>query len=395
MMTFHVQEHFSARLEALRVSRTYKSERPLDGPQGAAVRAAGAAGPLVNLCANNYLGLANDPRIVEAAREALATWGYGMASVRFICGTQTPHLQLEQKLAAFLHAEAAVLFSSCFDANAGVFECLLDAQDVVLSDELNHASIIDGIRLCKARRLRYRHADMDDLAAKLAECGESRIRLIVTDGVFSMDGTVARLPEIAALARASGALLMVDDSHAVGVFGATGAGTPEHFGLQGEVDLLSGTFGKALGGASGGYIAGSETLVDCLRQGARPYLFSNSLPPAVVQASSTAIDIARSDNARRVRLWDNTRAFRNAMHAAGFDVGQSESPIVPIMVGDAATASAWAAQVQSHGVYCVAFSHPVVPLGKARLRTQMSSEHTPQQLSWAVEQFVLCRDLLR
>jgi glycine C-acetyltransferase len=349
---------------------------------------------MLNLCANNYLGLADHPEIVAAAREALDRWGYGMASVRFICGTQAVHRELEARLAGFLGTEDAVLYSSCFDANGGLFEALLDERDVVISDALNHASIIDGIRLCKARRLRYASSDMDELEARLAETADARFRLVATDGVFSMDGYVARLKDICALAERHDAIVMVDDSHAVGFIGAGGRGTHELHDVVGRVDVITGTLGKAMGGASGGYVASSREVVALLRQRSRPYLFSNSVAPPIVAATLTALDLIEGSDDLRGRLRENTARFRSRISAEGFEILPGDHPIVPVMIGDAVAAGRLAAELQRRGVYVVAFSYPVVPNGQARIRTQMSAAHTPGDIDRAVDAFVAARNAL-
>ncbi len=374
-------------LESIEAQGLYKAERPLVSAQGASVHAANWDNDLINLCANNYLGLANHPEIVAAAHAGLDSHGFGMASVRFICGTQDIHKQLERRIADFVGMDDAILFSSCFDANAGIFEVLLGEQDAVISDSLNHASIIDGIRLCKARRYRYANNDMGELEAKLNEAGAARFRLIVTDGVFSMDGTYANLPEMCDLAEKHDALVMVDDSHAIGFVGERGAGTPEFHRVEGRVHITSGTFGKALGGASGGYITGPQAVIDILRQRARPYLFSNSLAPCVVAATLHALELLEQSGDLRRQLADNTAYFRERIEAAGFDVIPGSHPIVPIMTGDAAKAQRLAAELMQHGVYVTAFSFPVVPEGRARVRTQMSAAHSREQLDWAIAAF--------
>jgi len=350
------------------------------------------SGRVLNLCANNYLGLASHPEIVAAAHEALDRWGFGMASVRFICGTQTLHRDLERRLSEFLGSEDAILYSSCFDANGGLFEALLGPDDAVISDELNHASIIDGIRLCKAQRLRYRNSDMDELEARLREASGARYRLIATDGVFSMDGYVARLAEICDLAERHDALVMVDDSHAVGFVGPGGRGTHELHDVIGRVDVLTGTLGKAMGGASGGYVAARGEIVELLRQRSRPYLFSNSIPPPVTGAALAALDLIERSGELRETLQANTAHFRGRMSQLGFDILPGDHPIVPVMIGDAALAGRLADALMRRGVYAVAFSYPVVPQGKARIRTQMSAAHTIEELDFAVEQFVSARD---
>ena len=381
--------HLQQELESIETQGLYKQERPLDSPQGACVHAQDWENDLINLCANNYLGLANHPDMVAAAREGLADHGLGMASVRFICGTQDIHKTLEQKLAAYLKMDDAILFSSCFDANGGIFEVLLDANDAVISDSLNHASLIDGIRLCKAQRLRYSNNDMADLEAKLVDAKDARFRLIVTDGVFSMDGTYANLPGICDLAEQYDALVMVDDSHAIGFIGERGAGTPELLGVEGRVHITSGTFGKALGGASGGYITAPQAVVDLLRQRARPYLFSNSLAPSIVMATLKALELLEQGASLRQQLAENTAYFRRRMTEAGFDIIRGEHPIVPVMTGEAVVAQQLASGLMEHGVYVTAFSFPVVPRGEARVRTQMSAAHTREQLDKAIDAFVL------
>ncbi len=391
------REQYAATLREIEEAGLRKHERALTTPQDA--RIATAAGASVNFCANNYLGLADDPRVVAAARDALDRWGFGMASVRFICGTQTQHRQLERRLADYLGTDDAILFSSCFDANGGVFEALFDAEDAIISDELNHASLIDGIRLCKAARYRYRNADMADLADQLAAASGARRKVIVTDGVFSMDGTYAPLDRICELADAHGALVLVDDSHAVGFVGATGAGTPELFGVRDRVDLVTGTLGKALGGASGGYVAAHQEIVDLLRQRARPYLFSNSVAPMVVAGSLVALDIAATTTDARARLFAHTALFRALMTEAGFEVNPPSvigpHPITPIMFpGDdgARRATRIADRMLADGVYVIAFSFPVVPRGKARIRVQLSAAHTTDDVRACVAAFVAARD---
>lgn len=383
---YTIQAHLSARLAEIRAAGLYKSERVLSTPQSCQVRVADGP-PVLNLCANNYLGLAQHPAVQQAARAGLETWGYGLASVRFICGTQTPHKSLEQRLSGFLGTDDTILYSSCFDANGGLFETLLGEEDVVISDELNHASIIDGIRLCKARRLRYRNNDMGDLEARLQESNSSRFRLIATDGVFSMDGTIANLKAICNLADRYQALVMVDDSHAVGFLGARGRGTPEYCGVQGRVDILTGTMGKALGGASGGYTSGRMEIIEFLRQRSRPYLFSNTVAPSIVAGTLQALDLLEASPALRDQLEKNTRYFRAGMAGLGFDILPGEHPIVPIMLGDAALAQRFAARMLEKGVYVVGFSFPVVPQGRARIRTQISAAHTEADLSFALQCF--------
>jgi glycine C-acetyltransferase len=386
-----MQAELTGRLEDTRTAGTYKTELVMTTPQGAHVDVEGR-GEMLNLCANNYLGLANHPEMIAAAHEALDRWGYGMASVRFICGTQALHRALEERISEFLHTEDTILFSSCFDANGGLFEALLDERDAVISDQLNHASIIDGIRLCKARRLRYANGDMDELESRLGEAGDARYRLIATDGVFSMDGYFARLDAICELAERHDALVMVDDSHAVGIAGRGGRGSHEHKGVLDRVDILTGTLGKAIGGASGGYVSARREVVELLRQRARPYLFSNSLAPMVAAASLRAIDLIETSHELRAQLNDNTTHFRTRMTELGFDVLAGEHPIVPVMVGDEVKAARLAQGLADRGVYAVSFSYPVVPKGTARIRTQMSAAHTTGDLDFAIEQFVAARD---
>ena len=363
----------------------YKRERQLQGPQGAAIQVGDRE--VINFCANNYLGLANHPAVVAAAQEALRRYGYGLASVRFICGTQDLHKQLEAALASFLGKDDAILYSSCFDANGGLFETLLGEEDAVISDELNHASIIDGIRLCKAKRLRYRHSDMADLERALQEAAGSKVRLIATDGVFSMDGDMARLPDICALADRHKAVVMVDDSHATGILGAGGRGTPEHLGVLPRVDIITSTLGKALGGAAGGFTSARKEVVDFLRQRSRPYLFSNSLPPMIAMAAMKALDLIAGSAALRDRLHANARQLRAALEGAGFSIKPGQHPILPVMLGDAALASKMADRLLERGIYVIGFSYPVVPQGQARIRIQVSAAHTPEQLERAAQAF--------
>jgi glycine C-acetyltransferase len=384
-------DDLAGRLDEARQAGTFKTELVMSTPQGAHVDVEGR-GELLNLCANNYLGLASHPEIVAAAHEALDRWGYGMASVRFICGTQTLHTELEERLSEFLGTEETILFSSCFDANGGLFEALLDDRDAVISDQLNHASIIDGIRLCKARRLRYTNRDMDELEARLRDAADARYRLVATDGVFSMDGYLAPLDAICDLAERHDALVMVDDSHAVGFVGEGGRGTHEHHGVIKRVDVLTGTLGKAIGGASGGYVAGRREVVDILRQRARPYLFSNSLAPPVVAASLRALELIAGSHELRRQLRENTAHFRGRMSELGFDILPGEHPIVPVMIGDEVRAGRLASELADLGVYAVSFSYPVVPRGTARIRTQMSAAHTIADLDFAIEQFVAARE---
>jgi glycine C-acetyltransferase len=385
-----LRDDLRGRLHDIREAGLYKSEHLISTPQSAHVGVADR-GEVLNLCANNYLGLADHPAILEAAHEALERWGYGMASVRFICGTQEAHRALEERLAAFLGTEAAILFGSCFDANGGLFEALLGPEDAIISDALNHASIIDGIRLCKARRLRFANGDMEELEARLGEAGDARHRLIATDGVFSMDGYYARLPEICDLAERHNAIVMVDDSHAVGFVGEGGRGTHELHGVMGRVDIITGTLGKAMGGASGGYVAARAEVVELLRQRARPYLFSNSLAPPITAASLRALDLIEGSAELRSRLQENTEHFRGRMDELGFEVLPGTHPIVPVMVGDAVKAARLADGLIRRGVYAVSFSYPVVPQDTARIRTQMSAAHSRADLDFAVEQFVAAR----
>ncbi|HEU4654242.1 MAG TPA: glycine C-acetyltransferase [Steroidobacteraceae bacterium] len=374
-------------LNQLRETGLFKPERVLTSPQQSTVRV-GSGAPVINLCANNYLGLANHAAVREAARLALDRYGYGMASVRFICGTHAVHKDLEERLSRFLGTEDTILYSSCFDANGGLFETLLDERDAVISDALNHASIIDGIRLCKAQRFRYSNNDLDELETRLKEAAHCRVKLIATDGVFSMDGVIARLKEICDLADRYGALVMVDDSHATGFLGAKGRGTHEFRGVMDRIDILTGTLGKALGGAIGGYTSGRKEIVAWLRQRSRPYLFSNSLPPLVAAASVRVLDLVESSDELRARLWENAAYFRSKMSAAGFNLVPGEHPIIPVMLGDAKLASTFAQKLLDHGVYVIGFSFPVVPHGKARIRTQMSAAHRREELDKAVDAFV-------
>ena len=371
----------------LRENGLFKAERVITSAQGARITVAGGR-EVLNFCANNYLGLAGDKRLVEAAHEALDRYGYGLSSVRFICGTQDVHKELESRLSEFLGTEDTILYSSCFDANGGLFETLLGAEDAVISDALNHASIIDGVRLCKAKRFRYANNDMADLEAQLRDAADCRYRLIVTDGVFSMDGSVANLKAICDLADRHDALVMVDDSHAVGFMGENGRGSHEHCGVMGRVDIITGTLGKALGGASGGYTSGRKEIVEWLRQRSRPYLFSNTLAPVITATSLAVLDLIREEPELRVRLEENSRYFRKAMTEAGFTLVPGEHPIIPVMLGDAVLAQRMAARMLEEGIYVVGFSFPVVPQGKARIRTQMSAAHTRQQLEQAVAAFV-------
>ncbi|WP_242088128.1 glycine C-acetyltransferase [Curtobacterium sp. DN_7.5] len=384
-----IKDHLAGELAGIEAAGLTKRERGIAGPQRAAIEADGA--DLLNFCANNYLGLADSPDLVDAAKDALDRWGYGMASVRFICGTQDLHLDLERRVSAFLGTEATILYSSCFDANGGLFEVLLGPEDAIISDELNHASIIDGIRLSKAQRFRYRNRDTADLEAQLAAASSARFRAVVTDGVFSMDGSIAPLAEICDLAERYDALVIVDDSHAVGFVGEHGRGTPEFCGVADRVDVYTGTFGKALGGASGGYVSSRREVVDLLRQRSRPYLFSNSLAPVIAAGTVAALDlIERSDDAR-ARLASNAREFRTLMEDAGFELLPGEHPIVPVMFHDAVRTARIADEMQARGVYVTAFSYPVVPKGKARIRVQLSAAHTEEQVRRCVDAFVEAR----
>jgi glycine C-acetyltransferase len=389
-MTTRFQSHLAAQLDELRRAGLYKAERVLQTPQGTHVRVADGK-PVLNLCANNYLGLAQHPEVLAAAHRGLDEWGYGLASVRFICGTQAIHKQLEARLSEFLGTDDTILYSSCFDANGGLFETLLGPEDAVISDELNHASIIDGIRLCKAQRYRYKNNDMADLETQLQAARSARFRMIATDGVFSMDGSFANLPAICELADKYDALVMVDDSHAVGFIGAKGRGTHELHGVMHRVDLLTGTLGKALGGASGGYTSGRKEIVEYLRQRSRPYLFSNTLAPPIVTGSLKALELLTASTALRDRLEQNTRFFREAIQSAGYRVLPGTHPITPLMIGDAALAARVADALLEEGIYVVGFSYPVVPQGQARIRTQMSAAHTRDELEQAVESFARVR----
>jgi glycine C-acetyltransferase len=381
-------DHVSALLDQIERSGLYKRERVLTTPQGGRIAVA-TGQPVLNLCANNYLGLAAHPEVIAAAHAGLDRWGYGLSSVRFICGTQEIHLQLEAAISAFLGTDDTLLYSSCFDANTGLFETLLSAEDAVISDELNHASIIDGIRLCKARRYRYRNNDLADLELRIREADTdgARFRLIATDGVFSMEGTIANLRGICELADRHGALVMVDDSHAVGFLGRSGRGTPEHCGVRGRVDLITGTLGKALGGASGGYASGRRDLIALLRQRSRPYLFSNTLAPAIAAASIKALEILTRSTELRDQLEANTRRFRAGLEHAGLTIRPGIHPIVPVMIGDATLAQRVSTRLLELGIYAIGFFYPVVPPGAARIRTQVSAAHRPEDLAFAVEQF--------
>ncbi|MCA9036697.1 MAG: glycine C-acetyltransferase [Planctomycetaceae bacterium] len=387
-------DHLTSQLGDIRTQGLFKSERTIDSPQNAAIRLQDNT-TVLNLCANNYLGLADHPEIVRAAHDGLDRWGYGMASVRFICGTQAVHRQLETRISEFLGTDDTILYSSCFDANGGLFETLLTEEDAVISDQLNHASIIDGVRLCKAKRFRYRNNDMTDLEVQLREAAGCRHRLIATDGVFSMDGYLANLPAICELADKYDAAVMVDDSHAVGFMGVNGGGTPEHFGVSDRIDIITGTLGKALGGASGGYTSARQPIVDLLRQRSRPYLFSNTLAPPIAAASLQAIDLLRSSGDLRQKLRENTAWFRHQMTKAGFNILPGEHPIVPVMLGDAELATRMAEEMLKRGIYVVGFSFPVVPRGQARIRTQMSAAHDREHLERAVDAFTEVGRLLQ
>jgi glycine C-acetyltransferase len=386
------KEHVLRVLSEISSAGLTKRERVIATPQGAHIAVSSGA-RVLNFCANNYLGLADHPAVVAAAHAALDRWGFGLASVRFICGTQEIHKQLERRLSEFLGTDDSILYSSCFDANGGVFETLLGEEDAVISDELNHASIIDGIRLCKAKRLRYRNCDMADLDARLVEAQNAgaRFKLVVTDGVFSMDGFIAPLREVCDLAQRHGALVMVDDSHGVGFMGPSGRGTPEHFSVMDRVDILTGTLGKALGGASGGYVSGRGEIIELLRQRSRPYLFSNTLPPSIAAASIASLDLITRSPELRDRLHANTKYFREGLGGAGLAIRPGSHPIVPVMLGDAALAQRFSARMLEKGVYVVGFFHPVVPQGAARIRTQVSAAHSREDLDTAIKAFAETR----
>jgi glycine C-acetyltransferase len=379
------KEHLQNTIDEIREAGLYKSERVIDSPQDARIDVGGRE--VLNMCANNYLGLSDHPAIVEAARKSLDEWGYGLSSVRFICGTQAIHKELERKISEFLGTEDTILYTSCFDANGGIFETLLGEEDAIISDELNHASIIDGVRLCKAQRFRYKNSDMSDLESKLQEASSARYKMIATDGVFSMDGYIAKLPEICDLAEKHDALVMVDDSHAVGFMGEHGRGTPEHHGVMDRIDVITGTLGKALGGASGGYTSGKKEMIELLRQRSRPYLFSNSVAPPIVAASIAAIDLLSQSTELRDKLQENTRYFREKIASIGLQILPGEHPIVPVMFGEAFPAVKMAAALLDKGVYVIPFSFPVVPKGKARIRTQVSAAYSKEDLDFAVEKF--------
>ncbi|PYS99070.1 MAG: glycine C-acetyltransferase [Acidobacteria bacterium] len=387
-----VKEQIQKTLNEIREAGLYKSERVIESPQEARIDVGGRE--VLNMCANNYLGLSDDPQIVKAAQEGLEKWGYGLSSVRFICGTQEIHKELEKKISEFLGTEDTILYTSCFDANGGLFETILSDEDAVISDELNHASIIDGVRLCKAQRFRYKNSDMADLEAKLLEASSARFKMIATDGVFSMDGYIAKLDEICDLAEKHDAMVMVDDSHAVGFMGKTGRGTHEHHNVIDRIDVITGTLGKALGGASGGYTSGKKEIIELLRQRSRPYLFSNSVAPPIVAASIAAIDMLTQSTDLRDKLMDNTRYFREKIAAIGLDVLPGEHPIVPVMFGDAKPAVKMAEKLLEKGVYVIPFSFPVVPKGKARIRTQVSAAHSKEDLDFAIEKFAEAKEEL-
>ena len=381
-----VCEYYRRELIKIKESGLYKDERIITTPQGVRINVLGREN-LLNMCANNYLGLSNHPEVIAAAKESYDSWGYGLSSVRFICGTQEVHKRLESRISEFLATEDTILYSSCFDANGGLFETLLSEQDAIISDELNHASIIDGIRLCKAARYRYKNNDMKDLEEKLKEAQNARFKLIATDGVFSMDGIIADLKGICDLADRYDAMVMVDDSHAVGFMGKTGRGTPEYCGISGRVDIITGTLGKALGGASGGYTSGRKEIIDILRQRSRPYLFSNTLAPSIAYASLKVLQLLTESTVYRDKLEDNTRYFRNGMTKVGFHIKEGDHPIVPIMLGDAVVTQEMAQLMLDAGVYVTGFFYPVVPQGKARIRTQLSAAHSKEDLDFAIKAF--------
>jgi glycine C-acetyltransferase len=389
-----MKDHLVEELNQIRDKGLYKDERIIASPQSATIRLADGR-EVLNMCANNYLGLAGHPDVISAAQEAVAQWGYGLSSVRFICGTQSLHKQLEAAMSGFLETDDTILYSSCFDANGGLFEVLLNDQDAIISDALNHASIIDGVRLCKAKRFRYRHGDMADLEDKLKQAQTCRFRMVATDGVFSMDGDVAKLEEICHLAETYKALVMVDDSHAVGFWGPKGRGTHEYCDVMGRVDILTGTFGKALGGASGGYTSGRKEIIELLRQRSRPYLFSNTVAPVIAAASLKAIELLMVSTELRDRLEENTRYFRTQIADLGFDIVPGSHPIVPIMLGEAALAQQMAARLLDKGLYVIGFSYPVVPMEQARIRTQLSALHTREDLDFAIEQFSAVKSELK
>jgi len=385
-MQQRVRKAFSETIASIREAGTYKAERVISTPQGASIQVLDEP-PVLNMCANNYLGLANHPAVIQAAHEALDNWGYGLSSVRFICGTQSIHTKLENKITEFLQTEDTILYTSCFDANGGLFETLLDPEDAIISDQLNHASIIDGVRLCKAQRFRYANNNMADLEKQLRAAKDARYRMIATDGVFSMDGYIANLPDICELADKYDAMVMVDDSHSVGFMGKQGRGTHEYHDVLGRIDVITGTLGKALGGASGGYTSGRKEIVELLRQRSRPYLFSNSVAPPIVGASIKAVELLTESTELRDKLEANTKYFRDAMMSEGFDILAGEHPIVPVMLGDAALATKFADAMLERGIYVIGFSYPVVPTGTARIRTQISASHNTEDLEKAVQAF--------
>lgn len=385
-MQQRVRKAFSETIASIREAGTYKAERVISTPQGASIQVLDEP-PVLNMCANNYLGLANHPAVIQAAHEALDNWGYGLSSVRFICGTQSIHTKLENKLTEFLQTEDTILYTSCFDANGGLFETLLGPEDAIISDQLNHASIIDGVRLCKAQRFRYANNNMADLEKQLRAAKDARYRMIATDGVFSMDGYIANLPDICELADKYDAMVMVDDSHSVGFMGKQGRGTHEYHDVLGRIDVITGTLGKALGGASGGYTSGRKEIVELLRQRSRPYLFSNSVAPPIVGASIKAVELLTESTELRDKLEANTKYFRDAMMSEGFDILAGEHPIVPVMLGDAALATKFADAMLERGIYVIGFSYPVVPTGTARIRTQISASHNTEDLEKAVQAF--------
>lgn len=382
-----MKDHLTKEIENIKAAGLFKNERTITSPQSANIEV-NREKKVLNFCANNYLGLANHPEIIAAAEQSYKQWGYGLSSVRFICGTQAIHKELEQKISKFLGTEDTILYSSCFDANGGLFETLLGEQDAIISDELNHASIIDGVRLCKAQRFRYKNNDMSDLEAQLKAASNARFKLIATDGVFSMDGYIANLKGVCDLADKYGAMVMVDDSHAVGFIGEKGRGTHEYNDVMGRVDIITGTLGKALGGASGGYTSARKEIIDLLRQRSRPYLFSNTLAPAITAASIKVIDLLEKGDDLRAKLRDNTKYFREEMTKAGFNILPGTHPIVPIMLGDAVLAQKMATRMLELGIYVVGFFYPVVPQGKARIRTQISAAHSREDLKLAVEKFI-------
>lgn len=386
----NIKNLYIKELELIKEGGLWKKEREIMGPQASGIEVSGGR-KVINLCANNYLGLSSHPEVINAAKESLDKWGYGMSSVRFICGTQSQHIELEKKLSNFLGMEDTILYSSCFDANGGLFETILNEEDAVISDELNHASIIDGIRLCKAERFRYKNNDMAELEQRLIEAQNTRVKLIVTDGVFSMDGYIANLKGICDLAEKYGAMVMVDDSHAVGFMGKNGRGTIEHCEVMGRVDILTGTLGKALGGASGGYTSARKEIVDLLRQRSRPYLFSNTLAPSIVAASMKVLDIITVSGELRDKLHLNTKYYRNRMKEEGFNILEGTHPIVPVMLGDAALAQEMSRRMLEKGVYVIGFFYPVVPKEKARIRTQVSAAHSIDELDYIVNSFVEVR----